>query len=126
MLSAKPNPGHKIVNVGQMVIDFPAAEGDPVAARHSAVQLQESPVAWTVDARWTDDRHVEAGLLTRFSRKTLPFELRRLVYVARSERRVFVRGRMLDITVNAYSAAMNDASSACARRRFHDRADGRR
>jgi hypothetical protein len=60
------------------------------------------------------------------SRQILSFELGDLVDVARRERGVFGRRRMLDIAVDADRAAVHDAGDAGARRRLDDRFHGGR
>src|SRR5262249_38468563 len=46
------------------------------------------------------------------ARASLPFDLRHLVDIPRRERRILVRGRMLDVAVDADGAAVDDAPHA--------------
>ena len=110
-------PFDEIVDVGQMVIDVAGCRAcEPAAAGDAAKQLQQAAIARTVDAGRPHDRHLDAGARRRLARQPLAFELRLLIDVARPERRVFVRRRMLDVAVDADRAAVHDAADAGARR----------
>src|SRR5262245_43958550 len=107
-----------------MVVDFAAPQHWKASARNATEQLEQSSIAWTVDARRSDDRHFDAGSSAGFSRDLLPFKLRVLVDVAWTERRIFVRRRMFDVPMHADGAAMHHAFGASPRGGFDDFADG--
>src|SRR5215831_9116847 len=107
MLAAETEPLDQIVDVGEMVIDFAAAQDRKPSSRHSAKQLQQPAIAGPVDAARTDDRDFDAQALTGFACKSLAFELRELVDIARSEGRLLVGGGMLHVSMHPHCAAVH-------------------
>ena len=77
------------------------------------------PIGRAID----DLERMRAAVLAR---QLFGFELGLLIDVARIERRVLVRRRMLDVAVHAAGAAMHDAARARARRPPRARAACRR
>ena len=112
----------EIVDVGEMVVDFPAAQHRK-AAHGVPEQLQESAVARTVDAARPDNRDLDAEPRRGRPRPLFPFDFRPLIDVARPERRVLVRRRMLDVAVHAHRTAVHDATHAGARRLLDEVSD---
>ena len=96
------------------------------AAGDAAKELQQPPIAGTVNPRRTHDGDADTGSGGRLARNGLAFELRLLIDVARLERRVLARGRILDVAVHADGAAMHDARHARRRRFLDQHADGTR
>ena len=56
MLAAEAEAFDEIVDVGQVIVDVAATEHRESAASDAPKQLQQSPIARTVDARGPDDR----------------------------------------------------------------------
>ena len=100
-----------------MVIDFPAAE-DWKPPHHRAKQFQQPPVAGAVDPRRPRDRDLDAQPLAGVARQSLRFDLRHLVNVAGTQRRLLVRGGVLDVAVHADRAAMDNPMDPRCSRRF--------
>ena len=113
-VAAQAKAFDEIVDVREVIEDPPVAENDEPAAGDAAKQLEQPAIAGTVDARGPRDHDLDAGPRAASRAMRSPFELRVLIDVARPERRVFVRRRMLDVAVNADGAAVDDASRAAA------------
>src|SRR6185295_11636760 len=88
MLSAQPEALDQIVNVGEMVVDFSAPQ-DRKPADHVSKQLEQPPIAGSVDAARPGDRQLHAASIGSLSRHLFAFELRDLVDIAGLERRLF-------------------------------------
>src|SRR5262249_37555226 len=120
---AQPESLTEVVDVREVVEDAPIPEHDETAPRNGAEQLEESLVTRTVDTGGTRDDELDAGARSGLASHIFPFELRLLINVARAQRCVFGRGRMLDISVHTDRAAMNDAPYARTRCGLDDEAD---
>ncbi len=114
MLAAQAETLDEVVDVGQMVVDLAATEHRKPSPRNASKQLQQPPIAGTVDAARPRDRDLDAEPIACFARQPLTFELGDLIRIAGPERGVFVGRRMLDVSVDADGAAVNHASHAGA------------
>ena len=114
----------EIVDEGEVVVNPSVAERHPPPVRDGAKQFQQTAIAGAVDAARAYDRQLDAVPRRRLAREPFALELRLLVDVARAQRRILVRRRMLDVAVDADRAAVDDARDAVARRRFDERAGG--
>ena len=61
------------------------------------------------------DHDLEAVTRAELEREMLGLELGALIHVAGRERRDFVRGRVLDVAVDAAGAAVHDAATPASR-----------
>ena len=110
--SAGVGPGSRAARVrAEAGAWFPRRHGES-APGDGAEHLQEPGVARTVDADRTDHHDLHAAGPAGGARQAFAFELRFLVHVPRSERRVFVGGRTLDVPVDAAGAAVHEAAHA--------------
>ena len=125
-LAAPAEPLDEIVDVGEVIVDPPAAEDDEPATRDSAEQFQQSPITWPVDARGTRDDDLEACVGGSGSGDRLTLHLGLLVHIAGSKRSILGGRRMLDVPVYTHSAAVHDAFRANGGSSLDDRTHGRR
>ena len=101
------------------VIERPAvADHREAAALDAAKQLEKAQVAGAVDAGRPEDRDGQAALGHVARGDPLAFELGFLIRIARRERRILGRRRLLDVAVHADRAAMHEAADACLDRRI--------
>src|SRR5262245_10414034 len=103
-----------------------AAEHQEATLRHFSEDLEEPSIGRSVDAAGTNDHKLESGSASRVPANLLPFQFRFLVDVPRTERRILVRRRVLDIAVDADGAALHNAADAGPPRNLDDRSDGGR
>ena len=115
--AAQPKPIDEVVDVRQVIVNLTGTENHETATGDAAKEFQEAPIAWPVDASRTRDDNFDAGVGRCLACDALAFELRLLVDVARTERRILVGRRMLDIAVHADSAAVDHAPDAIRRPR---------
>ena len=106
-----------------MVEDLAAAKDHEAPSRDASKQLQQAPIAGTVDSGRARNHDLDARSRRCLARHAFAFQLCDLVDVARTERRVLVRGRVLDVPVHAHGAAVDDATGACCCGRLNQRAD---
>ena len=106
--------------MGQMVEDLAVAEDDEAPAGDAAKELQQAPVARSVNARRPHDRQLDFRLARRRLGQALPLQLGDLIDVPRAKRRALRRRRTLDVAVHADGAAVDDATGAGSRRGAHD------
>ncbi len=98
-----------------MIVDLARPQDHEAAPRDAAKQLQQPPIAGTVDACRPRDHDLDPGIGRGLPRDRLPFHLRLLVDVTGPERGVFVRRWLLDIAVHADGTAMHDPPRAAGR-----------
>src|SRR5579864_5612101 len=120
---AQPQSLADVVDMREVVGDQAVPEQDESTLGDLAEELEEPPVAGAVDTGWPCDDQVDAEARGGLSTEVLALQFRFLIHVAGLERRVLVGRRSLDVPVNAYRAAMNDAPRAISRSRFDDRRD---
>src|SRR4029077_11167714 len=100
MLAAEPEAFDEIVDVGEMVIDFAAAERHPPSTRDASEQPEETAIRRSVDAGRPRNRDVDAETACGLARQPLAFEFGDLIDVARLERRVLVPRRVIDVALH--------------------------
>ena len=118
-VAAQPEALDEIVDVGQVIEDPAVTENQEPASRDA--RETASAAGDRRDRRCRVGRAMTTStpvLRRRLARDALPFELRDLIDVAGLERRVLVRGRMLDVAVDTDRAAVDDAPGAGARPRL--------
>ena len=91
---------------------FPEPEHHKSPPRDASEQLQQPAIAGAVDARRTCDRDRHPRARRRIASDALAFDFRHLIDIAGPQRRVFVRGRMLDVAVHANRAAVDKPPNA--------------
>jgi hypothetical protein len=116
----------QVVDIGQVIEDAAVAEDDEAAAGDAAEEFQQAAVARSVDARRPRDNDLDPGVARGVSCDALAFEFGLLINVARTERRVFVGGGMLDVAVDTDGAAVHDPPCATRLCRFDHRPHRRR
>src|SRR5262249_33836099 len=121
--AAQPEAFHEIVDERQMVIDLARTERHPPVPCDAAKQPQQPSIAGTINAGRPHDGDLDAPLRAGLPCKPLPSELRLLIDVARPQRRILVRGRVLTVAVNADRAAVHHTLHAVPRCRLDEMAD---
>src|SRR4029079_19420840 len=101
-------PSDEVVDVREVIKDLARAQNNESPACDTAKQLQQTPIAGSVDARRPRDDNFHSRLARGRASDVLAFELRLLVDVARTERRIFVCWRPLDVAMHADGAAVHN------------------
>src|SRR5262249_61370098 len=107
VFAQQPKAVDEIVDVGEMVIDFAAAQREPPAPGDAAKQPQQPAVPRAVDPGWPRDRYFNPTTRARRLSQALAFELGFLVDVTGFERCVLIRRRPLDVSVHTDGAAVD-------------------
>jgi len=81
-LATQPEALDQIVDVRQVIVNASGAKHDEPPPRHATEQLQQPPIARTVNAGRPRDHHFHPGGGRRFPRQPLAFDLRLLIDVA--------------------------------------------
>ena len=108
---ASRKPDDQIVDVDKVIVRLPASHHRIPAPRDPLEHLEQPRLAGSVDRAGSNDGDFEAMRPAELARETVGLGFRLLVDIRGCDGRILVRGRILDVAMNADGRGVNEPSN---------------